>query len=136
MEFYPGNVVNSSSVDYRKKIMQKGAEIEAPGSVYLQKAVEVYHFEAIAFVKIDKSEIEESLRKGIIEVLRHVEKIEKPITLETLVFPICEELGDPSWVISPFLKQLEYCRKAKEVWITTINGPTYMKAANAFNTHL
>ena len=39
MEFYPGNVVNSSSVDYRKKIMQKGAEIEVPGSVYLQKAV-------------------------------------------------------------------------------------------------
>ena len=41
----------------------------------------MYHFEAIAFVKIDKSEIEESLRKGILEVLRNVEKIDKPITL-------------------------------------------------------
>jgi len=27
MEYYPGNLVNSSSVDYRKKITQKGAEI-------------------------------------------------------------------------------------------------------------
>ena len=46
----------------------------------------MHTFEAIAFVKIDKGQIEESLRKGIIEVLRYVEKIEKPISLESLVF--------------------------------------------------
>jgi len=49
----------------------------------------VHSFEAIAFVKIDRGQPEESLRKGVVEVLKHVEKIEKPITLETLVFPIC-----------------------------------------------
>lgn len=27
MEYYPGNVVNSSEVDYRKKIINKGSEI-------------------------------------------------------------------------------------------------------------
>jgi hypothetical protein len=123
-------------VDYRKKILLKGAELETAGSVYLQKAIEVYTFEAIAFVKIDRGQIEESLRKGIIDVLRYVAKIESPITLETLVFPICEELGDPSWVINPFLNQLEYCRKVKEVWITTVSGPVYTRASGAFTSVL
>ena len=54
MEYYPGNVVNSSSVDYRTKITNKGAEISSPGAVYPQKAVEVYTFAAIFFVKVDK----------------------------------------------------------------------------------
>ena len=66
----------------------------------------MHSFEAIAFVKIDRGQPEESLRKGVVEVLKHVEKIEKPITLETLVFPICEELGEPMWVLGPFLSQL------------------------------
>lgn len=57
MEYYPGNVVNSSSVDYRKKITNKGKEIESPGAVYLQKALNVYTFEAIAFVKVSPDSI-------------------------------------------------------------------------------
>ena len=57
MEYYPGNLVNSSEVDYRKKILSKGAELEQGGSVYLQKAIGVYGFEAIAFVRIDKGHI-------------------------------------------------------------------------------
>ena len=58
--------MNSSSVDYRKKIMDKGSEIEGLGSVYLQKAIEVYTFAAIAFIKIDKEKVEESLKRGVV----------------------------------------------------------------------
>ncbi len=65
MEYYPGNVVNSSSIDYRKKIVSKGEEIASPGAVYLQKAIGVYTFEAIAFIKIDKSCAQDSLKTGI-----------------------------------------------------------------------
>jgi hypothetical protein len=39
MEYFPGNAVNTSTVDYRKKIISKGEIIEKPGSVYLQKAI-------------------------------------------------------------------------------------------------
>lgn len=72
MEYFPGNLINSSSVDYRKKIMNKGSEIEAPGAIYLQKAIEVYTFEALCFVKIDKESVQESLKKGIHEMLKLV----------------------------------------------------------------
>ena len=58
MEFYPGNSINSSSVDYRHKIEKKGSDIEKAGSVYLQKAVGVYSFEAIAFVRVNRGQIE------------------------------------------------------------------------------
>ena len=45
--------------------MNKGTAISAAGAVYLQKAISVYQFEALAFLKIDKSNIQESLRLGI-----------------------------------------------------------------------
>ena len=87
-------------------------------------------------MRIDKEQVEESLRKGIVEILRYVEKVEKPISFETIVFGLSEELGDLSWVINPFVSQLELCRKAKEVWLTTIDGKCYMKAAVSFNEAL
>lgn len=52
--------------------MNKGSEIEAPGAIYLQKAIEVYTFEALCFVKIDKESVQESLKKGIHEMLKLV----------------------------------------------------------------
>lgn len=70
MEYYPGNAVNLSSVDYRKKIISKGNLINEPGSVYLQKAFEVYSFQALAFLKIDPSQVESSLKAGVKELLR------------------------------------------------------------------
>lgn len=78
MEYYPRNIINSSSFDYRKKILEKTAkaeEISRPGAVYLQKAVEVGSFVALAFLKIDVGRLEESLKTGVKEVLRLAESL-------------------------------------------------------------
>lgn len=53
MDYYPGNIINSSSIDYKKRIIQKGDEISGAGGVYLQKAIDVGKFTGIAFLKID-----------------------------------------------------------------------------------
>jgi hypothetical protein len=53
MEYYPGNIINSSEVDYKARILAKGDKISSAGDVYLQKAVSVGNFIALAFLKID-----------------------------------------------------------------------------------
>jgi hypothetical protein len=53
MDYYPGNIINSSNIDYKTRILQKGDEISAAGGVYLQKAIGVGKFTGLAFLKID-----------------------------------------------------------------------------------
>lgn len=53
MEYYPGNLINSSEIDYRKKIASKGVDIAGAGHVYMQKAIEIGNFTAVGFLKID-----------------------------------------------------------------------------------
>jgi hypothetical protein len=53
MEYYPGNIINSSPFDYKKKILSKGEEIAKPGHVYLQKALDISTLIGLAFLKID-----------------------------------------------------------------------------------
>lgn len=38
-EMYPGNIINKCKADYRKKIAEKGSEIEEVGFIYPQKCV-------------------------------------------------------------------------------------------------
>jgi hypothetical protein len=57
MEYYPGNIINSSSANYREKIIQKGKDIQEMGKIYLQKCVGIGKFKVLAFMKIDDSRI-------------------------------------------------------------------------------
>ena len=52
MAYYTRNLINSSKVGYRKKIIPK-VQISVAGSAYLQKVIRVHNFEVIAFVRID-----------------------------------------------------------------------------------
>lgn len=72
LEYYPGNIINSSEVDYKARILAKGEQISSPGSVYLQKAVSVGTFTGIAFLKIDEKRISDSLKLGIKNLLNTV----------------------------------------------------------------
>jgi hypothetical protein len=65
MEYYPGNIINSSEIDYKERIMAKGDVITSPGSVYLQKAISVGSFVGLAFLKIDEKRISDSLITGV-----------------------------------------------------------------------
>lgn len=65
MEYYPGNIINASEVDYKKRILSKGDDISKAGSVYMQKALQVGTFVGLAFLKIDENRLEDSLRIGV-----------------------------------------------------------------------
>lgn len=51
---YPGNIINKCKADYRKKIADKGAEVEEVGYLYPQKCVGIQNFKAIGFLKMGK----------------------------------------------------------------------------------
>lgn len=53
-EMYPGNIINKCKADYRKKIADKGAEVEEVGYLYPQKCVGIQNFKAIGFLKMGK----------------------------------------------------------------------------------
>lgn len=72
MEYYPGNIINSSEVDYKARISAKGDKISSAGEVYLQKAVSVGNFVALAFLKIDSNRVNDSLKRGIKKLLTMV----------------------------------------------------------------
>lgn len=55
-EVYPGNLVNSFKVDYRKKIESKGSRIQKMGCVYIQKCLGLDNFVAIGFLCIGGEE--------------------------------------------------------------------------------
>lgn len=56
MEYYPGNIINYSSVDYKKKIQGKGEELNKPGEIYIQKCQNL-KFIAFAFMKIMEDKV-------------------------------------------------------------------------------
>lgn len=88
MEYYPGNIINSSEVDYKARILAKGDKISSAGEVYLQKAVSVGNFTALAFLKIDEKRVNDSLKRGIKKLLGMVESVDGA-ELSSLLFPIC-----------------------------------------------
>jgi hypothetical protein len=71
MEYYPGNIINNATVNYKTKITNKGSEISEPGYIYLQKNAGVGDFIGLAFLKIDNDK-EESLKKGVTNLLKYV----------------------------------------------------------------
>ena len=75
MDYYPGNIINSSNIDYKKRIIQKGDEIAGAGGVYLQKSIDVGKFVGLAFMKIDEKRIKDSLKLGIKQLLSKVESM-------------------------------------------------------------
>ncbi len=81
MEYYPGIIINSSSIDYRNKIIKKGSEISKAGTPYFQKAIEVESFTVLAFLKIDEKQVEDSLRLGVTSVLRIADKCDGPVKI-------------------------------------------------------
>lgn len=56
LDYYPGNFIISSTIDYRSKIKTKGTDLEKPGRVYFQKAVNLANYSALAFLRVDDSE--------------------------------------------------------------------------------
>lgn len=91
LNIYPGNIVNRCQIDYRKKLADKGSELENNGSVYVQKCVGIDHFKAIAFLRIDKKgdEIQECMKK----LLKKLENLQMPV--ESVVIPFSSQMGDP-----------------------------------------
>lgn len=68
LDYYPGNFVISSTIDYRAKIKSKGADLEKPGRVYFQKAVGLANYSAVAFLRVDdsdESKVKSSIEEGI-----------------------------------------------------------------------
>jgi hypothetical protein len=61
--------VNSSPVNYKKHIEKKGEAIEKPGSIYIQKAVEIGKFVALAFLKIDENKLGECVENGLKDLI-------------------------------------------------------------------
>lgn len=72
MDYYPGNIINSSNIDYKKRIMQKGDEISGAGGIYLQKSIDAGKFVGLAFLKIDEKRMKDSLKLGIKQLLSKV----------------------------------------------------------------
>ena len=136
MEYFPGNIINRSSINYKQKIIGKGEQISTPGTVYMQKAVDLDHLEAIAFLKIDPDSPESSLKIGTKEVLKMVEKLKSGTELDSIIFPICSALGSPAAVIQPLLNNLENCAKIKEVYVTTNSSECFVKAMNEFTQQM
>lgn len=133
MEYYPGNIINSSEVDYKAKILGKGEKISSAGSVYLQKAISVGRFVGLAFLKVDAKRVSDSLKLGIKTLLSQVEQIEGPIQLDTLIFPLCDQLGHAALIIESFLENLEKCRKVKEVFLGTNQPQQFIDAISEFS---
>lgn len=50
MNFYPGNIINQCSFDYRKKLKEKQKPV---GEAYPQKCVGIDNFRAFAFARLD-----------------------------------------------------------------------------------
>jgi hypothetical protein len=72
MEYYPGNIINLSEVDYKARILAKGEVISSAGSVYLQKAISIGSFAGLAFLKMDEKRVDDSLKLGIKKLLGQV----------------------------------------------------------------
>lgn len=81
MEYYPGNIINSSEVDYKARILAKGEQVSSPGSVYLQKAISIGSFVGLAFLKIDEKRVQDSLKVGIKRLLGQIENVDGPVSL-------------------------------------------------------
>jgi hypothetical protein len=71
LEFYPGNIINQSKINYKEKIAKK-EELKNAGETYFQKAHEIASFEGIAFLKVDDSQLEESFKKGVRQVFEKI----------------------------------------------------------------
>lgn len=74
LELYPGSIVNQSKINYKDKIAKK-EELKTGGESYFQKAQDIAQFEGIAFLKIDESQMEQSLKKGIRPIFEKIESI-------------------------------------------------------------
>lgn len=49
------------------------------------------------------------------------------------MIPVCEDLGDPAWVLEPLMGRLEVCKRAREVWVTMVDEGYYRRVAGVFN---
>jgi hypothetical protein len=52
--------------------------------------------------------------------------------LDSLVFPICDQLGSVDTVITSFLENLENCKRVKEVFVATNQPDCFMDAMKIF----
>lgn len=77
LEMYPGNIVNKCKADYRKKILDKGAEIEELGHIYAQKCVGIPNFKAFGFLKMGKGVNE--ARPCIAGILPQLKQLSMPV---------------------------------------------------------
>lgn len=109
LDYYPGNYINSKPFNYREKLIAKGAEIEKPGIAYFQKAVGLDKYECVSFLKIDEKEVEKSIVTGIEHIFKDIARVTLPnsVKLDSIVFPLCEELCEPEYAIRTFIKHLE-----------------------------
>jgi hypothetical protein len=55
LEYYPGSIINQSKINYKEKLIKK--DLKEPGKVYCQKAQDISSFEAVAFLKIDETQL-------------------------------------------------------------------------------
>lgn len=137
LEYDPGNYVIKSKVDYRSKLKTKGEEISKPGDVYFQKAVELDHFKALAFLKIDttdEAKIKSSVEDGIKLIMKNLGAIknENENKLDSVVFPLCEKLCDPSIVIRAFATSMETNISIKEVALSVKDPKFYLKCIEGY----
>lgn len=53
--------------------------MEKKGSIYLQKCQEIYNFIAVAFLRVDDTDIKGSLQTGIKEMLKILKNTTSPV---------------------------------------------------------
>ena len=69
-------------------------------------------YECVSFLKIDEKDVEKSIVTGIEEIFKNIARVNLPngVKLDSIVFPLCEELCEPEYIIRIFIKNLEKCK--------------------------
>ena len=105
MNFYPGNIVNQSPFDYRKKLREKD---KPAGKSYIQKCVGINNFQALAFARIDESNLDtvaESV-KDMFEQFNLINKEQKK-KYESILIPYSTKLGPSEKMLKNVIESLE-----------------------------
>jgi hypothetical protein len=133
LEYYPGAIINQSKINYKEKLTKK--DLKEPGKVYIQKAQDIASYEAVAFLKVDEGQLEESLKNGVKETFLIIGSISE-VNFESIVFCLTEELGSPLPLIHQAIKCLEENDKVKEFYINTVSSKCFLDCVGSFRDEM
>ena len=133
MNFYPGNIINQCSFDYRKKLTEQDKPV---GESYLQRCVGIKNIGSFAFARIDEEDKEASVESSIKNMFEQCIKKnkadgEKP-TFKSVLIPYSSQLGNPEKFLMQAVRSLEESEGIKEVIISTNKLDAFEEASKVF----